>query len=150
MGAKIPVYIDLGGTPQIVIYEETEDGHFRKTTQQPLRELKSNIEGIGPSEGELLSKRYDRSEREWDSPTVKYNLGRPKSFYRFIRDQAKQRKMIVVSTPTMSPVVTKFQVHTLQIKRHASTSVIAIMLRRYLAALDIWDGPKQAEQSASG
>ncbi len=135
---RIPVYNDSTGVPNIYIWEETPDGYFRRTGEQPLGALRGGIEDIGPQVGELLSHRSDRERRRWDTPTVRYHLGHPQSWYQFIRDRLKERRIVVVTTPVMLARVLKFDVHEINFKRSASLSTIRIMINRYAEALDIW------------
>jgi hypothetical protein len=78
-----PVYSDENGLPTVSIFKESEDGTFRKTQDEPLRLLRDDITGISVQQGELVSARFDRQERQWRTPTVIFHYGRPQSFYRF-------------------------------------------------------------------
>jgi hypothetical protein len=138
MPVRIPVYSEPGGVPQIVIYEETEEGAFRRTAEQPLRALRESIEGVGPPVGELLSPRADREERRWETPTVKYHIGRPQSAYRFLRERAAQRRLIVATAPAGAARFFKFELRELLLKHSTSSGVRAMMIRKYLAALEVW------------
>jgi len=133
---KIPVYFDLSGMHQIAIYEETDDGTFRRTNEQPMRLLRDNIEGIGPAVGELVTSRFDRETRCWDSPTVLFKH-RPQSFYHFFREQIKQRKIYVFARGSLSGRLTRFDLHELQLKPTASRQIHALLAKKLIEALTL-------------
>ena len=56
---RIPVYFEVGGIHQVSIFQETEEGTFSRTAEQPIRILRDSIQGIGPAVGELVSSRYE-------------------------------------------------------------------------------------------
>lgn len=147
-GHRIPVYTDDGGVPRVLLYEEEgEGGFFRRTTLEPLRMFKEHIAGISAPVGTLMSSTMDRSEREWDSPTAQYQVGRPQSFYRLLRETSRQRKIIVLTCNGQAARATRFQMHELRLKNTASSSVIGMMLRKYREALESWNDAIDAKNS---
>jgi len=132
--SRIPVYIDLGGVHQIVIFEEMDDGTFRRTSEQPMRLLKENILGIGPVQGELVSSQFDREDRCWHSPTIVFKR-RPLSYYRFFREQIKQRKIYVFTKASLSGRLSRFDLHELQLKPTASRQVQSLLTRKLVEAV---------------
>ena len=131
---RIPVYFDLSGMHQIAIYEEMDDGTFRRTNEQPICLLRDNIEGIGPAVGELVSSRFDREERCWSSPTILLSH-RPQSFYHFFRAQIKQRKIYVFARGSLSGRLTRFDLHELQLKPTASRQIQSLLAKKMVEAL---------------
>jgi len=133
---KIPVYFDLNGIHQISIFQEQDDGTFRRTTEQPMRLLRESIEGIGPSVGEIVSSPYDREDRIWQTPTVM--LGhRPASYYQFLREQLKSRKIYVFARASMNTRVNRLQVHELKLKPGVSMQVQSLLARKLVEAIDL-------------
>lgn len=130
---KIPVYSDLGGIHQIVMYEETDNGIFRRTSDQPMRLLRQHIEGIGAKVGELMANRFDRSQRFWLTPTVLYNQ-QPHSYFQFCREQLSQQKIYVFSRGLLSDRLTHFDVHELILKPSASRQIIALLTHKIAEA----------------
>ncbi len=137
MSIKIPVYTEEFGTHKITIYQEMEDGTFRKTSTQLLREFRHNIESISVHEGEIVSNRYDRTEREWDTPTVIHNYGRPKSFYAFSREQIKKNKMYVGASSSMHGRIVKFTLHELRFKSTTSSGIKLLAAQKYREAIEL-------------
>lgn len=139
----MPVYSELGAVPYIIIYELTENQAFRKTADMPLRAFQDNIAGLSIKVGELLSQRIDRRERNWETPTVVHYMGRPKSFYRFMRDNIeRRRKPIVVVAPDMTGRIFKLDIHELHFTPSTSWRMVELFKERYLEALNIW-APEQ-------
>ena len=147
---RIPVYFDLNGTHQISIFEETDDGTFRRTTEQPMRFLRDNIVGIGPSVGQLISTKYDRQVRRWQTPTILLN-GRPSSYYQFFRDQLKLRKIYVFSRPSLVGRLMQFDLHELQLKPGSSVQVQSLLAKKLVEAIDLdLDHVTQEQAEKSG
>jgi hypothetical protein len=119
---RIPVYFDLNGMHQIAIFEERDDGTFRRTTEQPMRLLRESILGIGPTVGELVSACSDRKERLWHSPTVHFRH-RNSSYFQFLREQFKQRKIFVFSRASLCSRLTRLDLHEFELKPTASRQV---------------------------
>ena len=139
MSIKIPVYTEEFGTHKITIYQEMDDGTFRKTSTQLLREFRHNIESISVHEGEIVSKRYDRTEREWETPTAIHNYGRPRSFYAFSREQIKKNKIYVGATSSMHGRIMKFALHELRFKPTTSQAIKMLAARKYREAVDLME-----------
>jgi len=144
---KLPVYFDLNGIHQIAIYNETDEGTFRRTMDQPMRLLRDNITGIGPKVGELVTTVYDREPRLWATPTVSFNH-RSYSYYQFLRQQSKQRKVFVFSKPSLNGRLYRFDVHELQLKSNASMQVQSLLMKKMIDAIDLdLDHELQLEQT---
>jgi len=133
---KIPVYFDLNGIHQIAIFEERDDGSFRRTTEQPMRLLRESIMGIGPAVGELVSTLNDREERQWHSPTVHFRH-RYSSYFRFLREQLHQHRIFVFSRESISARVTRLNVHELQLIPTASRQVHSLLMKKLIEAVDL-------------
>lgn len=133
---RIPVYFDLNGIHQISIFEEMDDGTFRRTTEQPMRLLRENLVGIGPSVGQLISTQYDRQVRQWQTPTIMIG-GRPSSYYQFFRDQLKRRKIHIFSRPSLVGRLIQFDLHELRLKPGSSAQVQALLTRKLVEAIDL-------------
>lgn len=133
-----PVYSNESGSHFICIYSEDEDGTFRRTQNEPLRMLRNDIQGISSSQGELVSKHYDRYTREWNTPTVTYHYGRPQSFYQFLREKLARNKFFVFSKPVLSGHISKFTVHELQLKSGVSQRKVSILKEKYCESVQLW------------
>ncbi len=133
---RIPVYFDINGIHQVAIFEEQDDGTFRRTSEEPMRFLRDNIEGIGPAVGELISSQSDREQRIWQTPTVLFRH-RPYSFYHFLREQQKQRKIYVLSRASCYGRISRLDLHELKLKQTASTQVRSLLSKRLNAAVNL-------------
>jgi len=133
---RMPVYFDLNGIHQIAIFKETDDGSFRRTTEQPMRLLHDNIIGISPAVGELVAMQSDREERCWATPTV-ISRNRATSYYQYLRDQFKQRKIIVFSRPSLNARITRFNCHELQLKSTVSMQVQSLLSKKLIEAVSL-------------
>jgi hypothetical protein len=133
-----PVYSDENGLPVVSIYSEDEDGSFRRVQGEPLRLFREDIAGISIPQGELVSGRYDRQERRWDTPTVTFHYGRPQSFYQFLRDNISRNRFFVFTKPMLSGHITKFAVHELQLKSSMSQRKLTLLKEKYTEALELW------------
>jgi len=133
---RIPVYFDLNGIHQIAIFEQTDDGTFRRTSVEPMRLLRDNIEGIGPVVGELICRQHDREQRIWHSPTV-ISMNRPYSYYHFLRQQLKSRKIFVFSRTSRSTRITRLQMHELKLKATASVQVRSLLTKKLIEAIEL-------------
>lgn len=136
---RIPVYFDLNGMHQIAIFEEMEDGTFRRTREDPMRLLRENIIGIGPALGKLVSRPYDREERIWHSPTIVVKH-RPYSFYHFLREQLKLRKIVVLARGSSTSRISRLQVHELILKSTVSVQVRALLSKKLIEAIELVPG----------
>jgi len=134
-----PVYYEQNSTHFVNIYEETTDGTFRRTQNEPLRQLRNNIKGISRTQGELISSTYDRQARSWGSSTVTFHYGRPQSFYYFIREMLARNKFYVFSKPQLSGHLIKFDVHELILKPGTSQKHLSLMKEKYVEATNLWD-----------
>lgn len=141
---KIPVYFDLNGIHQIALFEEMDDGSFRRTTEQPIRLLRESILGIGPVVGDLVAAVNDREERQWHSPTVHFKH-RYSSYFRFLREQAHQHKLFVFSRESLSTRTTRLNLHELQLKSTASRQVHSLLSKKLAEAIDLDVERKEAE-----
>ncbi len=135
---SVPVYSDENGIPHISIYVEDEDGTFRRTQSEPLRMLRDDIQGISISQGDLVTSRYDRQERKWQSPTVTFHYGRPQSFYHFLRGKVAHNRFFVFAKPQLAGHISRFSIHELQLKNYTSQRKIAILKEKYIEALQLW------------
>ena len=77
---QVPVYTEQGGLPYVSMFEELEDGTFKRTQSLPLRQLHENISGISNPQGELVASVFDKLEHDWQTPTVSFHYGRPQSY----------------------------------------------------------------------
>jgi len=133
---RLPVYFDLHGMHQIAIFEEMDDGTFRRTSEDPIRLLRDNIVGIGPVVGELVSRPYDREERIWHSPTIVVKH-RPYSFYHYLREQHKLRKIVVLARGSRTSRISRLQVHELILKSTASVQVRSLLSKKLIEAIEL-------------
>ena len=118
MLVNVPVYNNHFGYHQINIYEQTEAGEFRRTPKRLMPHMLVNFDCLSESLGEVVAPAYDRRQQDWNTPTVYFYLGRPRSFFRFLRDHALDRQIMVLCTNTMSLKVRKFTIHELRFKRN--------------------------------
>jgi len=146
---RMPVYFDLNGIHQIAIFEEKDDGSFRRTTEEPMRFLRDNIIGISPSVGQLVASQSDREERVWMTPTVIVR-NRACSYYQFLREQFKQRKIFVFSRPSLNARLTRFDCHELQLKSSISAQVQSLLSRKLIEAIDLHPDHVEAVEQQSG
>ena len=133
---KIPVYFDLNGIHQIAIFEEMDDGTFRRTSEQPIRLLRESILGIGPSVGDLVSAHYDREERQWHSPTVHFKHCYS-SYFRFLREQLHHHNLFVFSRESLTSRITRLNIHELQLKSTASRQVHSLLAKKLADAIEL-------------
>ena len=146
---QAPIYSDQNSTHFVNIYEETEDGTFRRTQNEPLRQLRDNIKGISRTQGELISQPYDRQERRWNTATVSFHYGRPQSFYYFLRDMVAKNRFYVFSKPQLSGHLIKFDAHELLLKPGTSQRHLTLLKEKYVEALDLWSEQKLLEQRSN-
>jgi hypothetical protein len=145
MLVHVPVYNDHFGYHQINIYEQTEGGEFRRTSKRMMPHMLVNFDSVSESLGEVVAPAYDRREQEWNTPTVYFYLGRPRSFFRFLRDHALERQIMVLCTQNMSVKVRKFTIHELRFKRNVATAVKALTARKFIEAIDVFLDPEHAQ-----
>lgn len=147
MPARIPVFVDQNGIFDIAIFQENEDGSFSRTPEQPLRQLRDNIQGVSNPIGTLVSQRYDRSERPWHSPTALPYSGRPQSFYSFVRENLKRRRIIVATVPSSQGKSIRLFINELKLKPTMGQGSIKLFMNKYLEAIHLWH--EQAEKASS-
>lgn len=135
---RIPVYFEVLGMHRVEVFQELDDGSFRRTGDEPLRPLRDNIVGIGPAAGELVSIQYDRTARIWRAPTVKAHGQRPRSVYEFLRGQIHRHKLFVFSKPSLNGRLVRFDLHELRLKPTVSTQVLSLLAKRYCEAIELW------------
>jgi len=150
MLVTVPVYNNHFGYHQINIYEQTEAGEFRRTPRRLMPHMLVNFDCVSESLGEVVAPAYDRRQQDWNSPTVYFYLGRPRSFFRFLRDHALDRQIMVLCTNTMSVKVRKFTIHELRFKRNVATAVKALTARKFIEAIDVFIDPEHSGQPQAG
>ncbi len=138
MATKIPVYTEDLGIHRITVYEEMGDGTFRRTATELLREFKNSITSVGTNEGEIVSNRFDRTQRDWQTPTVLHQYGRAKSFYAFSRSQIKKNKIYVGSISSLHGKVVKFSLHELKFGLSSSQGLRTLAIKKYQEAIELW------------
>jgi len=150
MYVSAPVYSEQSGVHFINIYNEQEDGTFRRTQDEPLRLLRNNIKGVSNTQGELLTSASDRTERSWNTATVTFHYGHPKSFYTFLREMFARNKYFVFSKPQLSGRISRFNLHELVMKPGTSQRHLSLLKEKYLESVKLWTMPewekKQEEQ----
>lgn len=137
MSVQVPVYNDHHGYHQIKIYSQVDDGEFRRTPKRMMSHLLVNFDSISEPLGEVIAPMHDPRTHVWNSPTVYFHLGRPTSFYQFLREHALKRTIMVLSTQSHSVRVRKFTVHELRFSRNASTAVKALTARKFLDEINV-------------
>lgn len=137
MHVQVPVYNDHYGYHQIQIYQQSGSGEFRRTPKRMMKHLLANFDTISESLGEVIAPIHDPRTHAWKTPTVYFYLGRPTSFYQFLRQHALERRVMVLSTQSHSVRVRKFTVHELRFSRNASTAVKALVARKFLHEIDV-------------
>ena len=144
-----PVYIDQSGTHFINIYEETDEGTFRRTQSEPLRHLRNNIKGISRVQGELISNFYDRQERKWGTATVTFHYGRPQSFFYFLRSMVAKNRFYVFSKPQLSGHLSKFDLHEIILKPSTSQRHLSLLKEKYVEATALWTEQELKQKQAA-
>jgi len=137
MDIKIPVYTEESGVHRVTIFQGMDDGSFRRTGTQLLREFRYNIQDVGVNEGEIISSRYDRSERVWNTPTALHHYGRPRSLFAFLRSQIKKNKLYVGASSSIHGRIIRFSLHELKFKPTTSRGVRMLATRKYREAIDL-------------
>ena len=97
MSLKIPVYSDQYGYHQINFWTQAANGMFHRTSEWLMPHLLINFSDLSESQGEMVSSAYVRNHYDWQSPTVYNYMGRPSSLYHFLREQAKQLRIFVLT-----------------------------------------------------
>ena len=139
----VPVFSDQNGIPAILLYrEDRETGAFRRYPADPLRVVRDNIEGISEPVGDLVSRRYDREARDWESPTICIGRNRPRSFYQFMRDGFNDREIHVATASSLHGRITHLKVHRLKLKATLSQGAKAVFAKRFMEALQLCPDPE--------
>ena len=138
MLARLPVYSDENSLHFISIFEEEEDGTFKRTQDEPLRMLRDNIDGISVSQGDVVSPKFDKNPRRWKTPTVSFHYGRPQSIYQFLRNNVAVNKFYVFTKPNLSGRIIKFSLHELRLKSTMSQQKMKLLKEKYVEALGLW------------
>jgi len=138
MLARIPVYSDENNLHFISIFVEETDGTFKRTQDEPLRMLRDNIDGISITQGDLVSPKFDKNPRRWETPTVSFHYGRPQSVYQFLRDKVAANKFYVFTKPNMSGRIIKFTLHELKLKPSMSQQKMKLLKEKYVESLELW------------
>lgn len=136
--ARIPVYTDENQLHHISIFVEEPDGTFKRTQSEPLRMLRDNIEGISTPQGDIVSGKFDKSERKWRSPTVSFHYGRPQSIYQFLRQKIALNRFYVFTKPNLSGRIIQFTLHELKLKPGTSQQILKLLKEKYIEAVDLW------------
>ncbi|NCF11365.1 MAG: hypothetical protein GWP66_11915 [Gammaproteobacteria bacterium] len=138
MGVKIPVHSDQFGYHQIQIWTLGDSGMFHRTPQFLMPHLLINFKDLSESLGEVVAPAYDRSRHQWSTATAYNYMGRPSSLYQHLRSEAKQRRIMVLTTPTNSGRAVRFSVNELRFKTNVSTAVKALTCRNFLDAIEVF------------
>ena len=150
MGVKIPVYSDQFGYHQIHIWTLAESGMFHRTSQFLMPHLLINFKDLSESRGELVAPAYDRRRHAWSTATAYNYMGRPSSLFQFLRSEAQQRRIMVLTTPTNSGRAMRFSVNELRFKNNVSTAVKALTCRNFLEAIEVFIKLEQQAPEAEG
>lgn len=142
MLARLPVYSDENNLHFISIFVEEADGSFKRTQSEPLRLLRDNINGISIPQGEVISPKFDKNPRSWNSPTVSFHYGRPQSIYQFLRDKVAVNKFYVFTKPNLSGRIIQFTLHELLMKPSLSQQKLKLLKEKYVEALELWSKEK--------
>jgi len=138
MLVRIPVYSDENNLHFISVFEEDHDGTFKRTQSEPLRLLRDNFEGISITQGSLISTKFDKNTRHWNTPTVTFHYGRPQSVYQFLRDKIATNKYYVFCKPNLSGRIIQLSLHELRLKPSISQQKLKLLKEKYVEALDVW------------
>ena len=138
MLAKLPVYSDENNLHHISIFAEEPDGTFKRTQAEPLRQVRDNIVGISTPQGEVISPKFDKNERRWETPTVTFHYGRPQSIYQFLREKVAVNKFYVFTKPNLSGRIIQFTLHELKLKPSISQKILSILKEKYIESIELW------------
>lgn len=140
---KLPVYSDTYGYHQINVWTLVDGGEFRRTAHWLLPHLLINFDSISESLGRVVAPEHDRKHHEWSSPTAYFYMGRPMSLYKFLRQHALQREIMVLTTPTMSGRAREFSISELRFRNNVSTAVKALTARSFLEEIEVFMNPER-------
>lgn len=156
MSVKIPVYSDQFGYHQIHIWTLAENGMFHRTPQWLMPHLLINFKDLSESRGEVVAPAYDRRRHDWSTATAYNYMGRPSSLFQYLRSEAKNRRIMVLTTATNSGRAVRFTVNELRFKNNVSTAVKALTCRSFMDAIDVFielenkpEQPAEAVQAPS-
>lgn len=138
MLAKVPVYSDENQLHHVSIFLEEDDGTFKRTQSEPLRQVRDHIIGISTPQGDVISPKFDKNERRWESPTVTFHYGRPQSIYQFLRDKVAINKFYVFTKPNLSGRIVQFTLHELKLKPSISQRILKLLKEKYIESIDLW------------
>ena len=138
MLAKLPVYSDENNLHHVSIFIEEPDGTFKRTQAEPLRQVRDHITGISIPQGDVISPKFDKNERRWESPTVSFHYGRPQSIYQFLREKVALNKFYVFTKPNLSGRIIQFTLHELKLKPSISQRILSILKEKYIESIDLW------------
>lgn len=138
MLAKIPVYSDENQLHHVSIFVEDSDGTFKRTQAEPLRQVRDHIVGISTPQGDVISSKFDKNERRWESPTVTFHYGRPQSIYQFLRDKVAINKFYVFTKPNLSGRIIQFTLHELKLKPAISQRILKLLKEKYIESIGLW------------
>ena len=138
MSARLPVYSDENNLHFVSIFVEEADGTFKRTQAEPLRLLRDNINGISISQGDVISPKFDKNARCWESPIVSFHYGRPQSIYQFLRDKVAVNKFYVFTKPNLSGRIIQFTLHELLLKPTLSQQKLKLLKEKYVESLELW------------
>jgi hypothetical protein len=147
MSAKIPVYSDENNLHHVSIFTEESDGTFKRTYSEPLRQVRNHIQGISINQGDIISPKFDKNERTWESPTVSFHYGKPQSVYYFLRKNIARNKFYVFTKPNLSGRIIQFSLHELKLKPGTSQKILTILKEKYIEAIDLWSQEQHMHQT---
>ena len=136
--AKLPVYSDENNLHHVSIFLEEPDGTFKRTQAEPLRQVRDNIAGISTAQGDVISPKFDKNERRWESPTVTFHYGRPQSVYQFLREKVAVNKFYVFTKPNLSGRIIQFTLHELKLKPSTSQQILKLLKEKYIESIELW------------
>ena len=138
MSARLPVYSDENNLHHVSIFVEEPDGTFKRTQAEPLRQVRDHIQGISTIQGDIISPKFDKNERRWESPTVTFHYGRPQSIYQFLRERVALNKFYVFTKPNLSGRIIQFSLHELKLKPGISQRILKLLKEKYIEAIELW------------
>lgn len=136
--AKIPVYSDENNLHYVSIFIEEPDGTFKRTQDEPLRLVRNHIIGISTPQGDVISHKFDKNERRWETPTVSFHYGRPQSVYQFLREKVAVNKFYVFTKPNLSGRIIQLTLHELKLKPAISQRILKLLKEKYIQSVELW------------
>lgn len=151
MTIKVPVYSDQYGYHQISIWTLAENGFFNRTAQWLMPHLLINFSDTSETLGEVVAPAYDRQHHRWETPTAYNYMGRPSSLYSFLRSEAQNRRVMVLTTTSSSGRAYKFAINELRFKNNVSMAVKVLTCRTFMEAIDVFiDFQQRQAEDATG